>query len=312
MVATTVGGPRPVRHQAYEGWVWSAVLAAASACGGQLAVLLVVCALLPAREEAYYAPGPAVGFLVMLPCALLGLVLAGFAHAWTLVLPALALGRAAARRAGDPVLGWALAATVPLAAGYALAARLLTGTPWLPALLWIAGAGVLPVLAAVWTVHRRARGRLATHGRIVGEWTLFTLGGLALVPLALWFGTSTGHLAFYRPPEIGRAEAVGTWRAEDGDTVVRLRADGTAFLFGVPHEGGEFFTTTFCDGTGTWAHDAGDGDRRAGVTVGAPPGCGAAAGRTWLFAGTKEKPELFVVIGDPDAGELYVLRKQEP
>lgn len=47
---------------------------------------------------------------------------------------------------------------------------------------------------------------------------------------------------------------------------------------------------------------------RAGVAL-TVPDCKEAELR-WEVAGTEERPELFVLMGDPDAGEVTVLRKQ--
>jgi hypothetical protein len=61
-----------------------------------------------------------------------------------------------------------------------------------------------------------------------------------------------------------------------------------------------------CDGTGTWEPDA-DSDERDGVVVRLDGDCGQET--RWSVSGTAHAPELFVLFGDPDAGELRILKR---
>lgn len=63
-----------------------------------------------------------------------------------------------------------------------------------------------------------------------------------------------------------------------------------------------------CSGRGTWKPVEEDRIDRAGVFL-AVPDCEGAQ-RMWQVAGTDERPELFVLLGDPDSGNVVVLRKR--
>jgi hypothetical protein len=71
-----------------------------------------------------------------------------------------------------------------------------------------------------------------------------------------------------------------------------------------------------CDGTGTWSLDmegreelwSGQGaEDRDGVVVRLDGGCGEQT--YWTIGGTEREPELFVLFGDPDAGDLRILKQ---
>ncbi|MCQ6553826.1 hypothetical protein NPS70_11560 [Streptomyces sp. C10-9-1] len=279
---------------------------AASAFGTQAVVALFAHALLPSQEETYYAYDPVAESALLLPFALLVLVAAAFLHALLFTLPALALGAAVARRAGDPAAGWTLVVAAALGAAYAVLGWV-RGADYPTALLWTAGTGLLPVCAALTVDRRLLRGVPVSHGRIVGESLLWLLGGLAAAALAVGAGRHTGHLSGYRPPEIGRAATVGTWTEESGTTELRLHGDGTASVTGAPGDGAGPDAVQ-CSGAATWSYADGGRDGRAAVEL-AVPGCEGRARDRWLFAGTEEAPELFAVVGDPESGELYVLRR---
>ncbi|MEU9776581.1 hypothetical protein [Streptomyces sp. NPDC047968] len=279
---------------------------AASAFGTQALVALFAHALLPPQEETYYTYDPIADSLLLLPCALFVLVVAAFLHALLFTLPALALGAAVARRAGDPAVGWTLVVAGALGAAYAVLGRAL-GADYPTALLWAAGTGLLPVCAALAVDRRLLGGVPVSCGRLAGESVLWLLGGLAVAALVVGAGRQTGHLSGYRPPEIGRAAVVGTWTEESGTTELRLRGDGTASVIDAPAgEAGP--EAVHCSGPATWSYADGGRDGRAAVEL-AVPACEGRAWERWLFAGTEEAPELFAVVGDPESGELYVLRR---
>jgi hypothetical protein len=286
--------------------VGAGLLASASVSGAQVVVLMVVLWCLPAREETYYAPGPAFGFLVVALLAPFLLTVVGFGHALAVTLPAILVGRLAARR-HPPAWRWSLAATAALAASYALLGWR-NGVPYPVALLWTLGFSVLPVLLGHHAIHRVARGTLRSSWRLMGEVALVTAVCAALVIGLGLLGYRTGHLKEYEPPEVARADAVGTWRAGAGGTEVRLAADGRASVTDLPYGRAAAWEKAFCDGDGTWSWRGRGADGRDAVEL-TIPGCAGARER-WMFSGTPERLELFVVLGDPDAGDLYVLPKE--
>lgn len=94
----------------------------------------------------------------------------------------------------------------------------------------------------------------------------------------------------------------------DGDGVrLELGARGEVTARELPvHDG--FDVVRRCSGHGTWKPVEAALDGRAGVAV-SVPGCEDAES-VWQVAGTRERPELFVLMGDPDAGDVAVLRKR--
>ncbi|MFF5065531.1 hypothetical protein [Streptomyces sp. NPDC000460] len=68
-----------------------------------------------------------------------------------------------------------------------------------------------------------------------------------------------------------------------------------------------FEVVDHCSGHGTWKPLEAARGHRAGVDL-AIPDCQDAS-LSWKVAGTEEHPELFVLMGDPDAGETAVLSK---
>lgn len=297
--------PRAPRRGRGPG-VGAVAYTAASAFGTQALVALLAHALLPPQEETYHTYDPIAESLLLLPFALFVLAAAAFLHALLFTLPALALGAAVARRAGDPAAGWTLAVAGALGAAYAVLGWV-RGADYPTALLWTVGTGLLPVCIALAVDRRLQRGVPVSYGRIVGESVLWLLGGLVAAALVVGAGRHTGHLSGYRPPEIGRAATVGTWIEESGTTQLRLRGDGTASVTDAP--GGEAGPeAVHCSGPATWSYADGGRDGRTAVEL-AVPGCEGRAWDRWLFAGTEEAPELFAVVGEPESGELYVLRR---
>ncbi|MGN9793641.1 hypothetical protein ACTMTU_21415 [Streptomyces sp. OZ13] len=281
------------------------LFASASAFGAQVVVLMVGHWWLPVQEETYYAPGPAVGLLFVAPLAPLFLAVVGFGHALAMSLPAILLGRLAARRR-PPAWCWSLAAAASLSLLYALLAWV-NGASYPVALLWTLGSSVLPILFGHHAIHRAALGGPRLHRRLIGELTLGTAVCAALAMGLITLGLRTGHLKQYEPPEISRTDAVGTWRIDGGGTEVRLVADGRGSFRSLPYFGSTVGETEFCDGDGTWSWRGHGPDDRDAVEF-TVQGCQDARDR-WTFSGTRDRLELFVVIGDPDSGDLYILRK---
>lgn len=290
--------------------VETGLLASASTFGAQVAVLMVGRWWLPAQGETYYAPGPSFGLLFAALVTPLFLAVVGFGHALAMSLPALLLGRLATRRrppAWPRRRLWSLAAAASLSALYALLAWV-NGVSYPVALLWTTGSSVLPVLLGHHAMHRAALGRPRTHRRLIGEFTVGTAVCATLVMGLITLGLRTGHLDEYEPPKTSRADAMGVWRIEGHGTEVRLLADGRASFTRLPRVGSPVWETEFCDGDGTWSWGGRGLDGRDAVEF-TVQDCGDARDR-WAFSGTREQLELFAVIGDPDSGDLFILRKE--
>ncbi|MGW7261880.1 hypothetical protein [Streptomyces sp. NPDC054842] len=250
------------------------------------------------------------------PLALLG----GWLHAYALTVPAAGLARRVLRRRGGPEWARHLALVAVLGALWAVPFAVLGPTAYLYAAVFLAVSGVLPVLGVA-HVRRRARtpGRaLRTRGirwRAAGA-------SLGLFVAALAGGVVAdvmGLVEPYEPPVLSARELTGVWRDGDG-AELRLRPGGGAELTHLPAEPDsadfEREDLTTCDGTGTWLldrdgrHDFSPGDgpeERDGVLVHVRGGCGDDT--FWTIGGTEAEPELFVRFGDPDAGDLRILKR---
>ncbi|MFI6037410.1 hypothetical protein ACIBBD_25195 [Streptomyces sp. NPDC051315] len=253
--------------------------------------------------------GPAFGMLCVILLAPVYLPVLGLLHAWAQILPGAALAAVVPRGVRRPLwvrqlLGVALAGVVWAAVG-----AVLWGWP-LAAALVLAALGVLPVLAMAY-----ARARSTTGAR--GLWWRAGVASVTLFVLAFPVGllaTATGLIEEYEPPELSAADLTGVWRGEEG-AVLRLRPGGRAELTRMPAEAGFEATADFevCDGTGSWSFDGrGDDRARDEVVVRLDTGSGTGSGcgneTSWTIAGTERAPELFMVVGDPDSGELRILR----
>lgn len=103
----------------------------------------------------------------------------------------------------------------------------------------------------------------------------------------------------------------GNRRGAHGSSL-RLSPGGRAGPTRLPAHGGvdEEGDFALCDGTGTWtceqSGDFPDTDRD-GVLVRPGGGCGQETYGT--VGGTEQDPELFVLFGDPDAGDLRILTR---
>ncbi|MFJ4321470.1 hypothetical protein ACIP46_40405 [Streptomyces lavendulae] len=267
--------------------------------GAQFLCAALYAQLAALGEEPYgrgYGGGIAVLFWLAVMCVL-GSPLAlavGCAHNLLFTTPVMVLSNLAGTRTRISAPWWALPVVGLLAGGYALPVRLLAGTPYAAALGWIAAAGVLPVAVAVLARMRRvprARVRLWALGPI----------GVALIAAFLSGAAAPG----YRPPVLEEASYVGTWTGDGVRLELGARGEVTARELPV-HDG--FDVVRRCSGRGTWKPVEADPGDRTGVAV-SVPGCEDAES-VWQVAGTRERPELFVLMGDPDAGDMAVLRKR--
>ncbi|MEW2166440.1 hypothetical protein AB0912_26090 [Streptomyces sp. NPDC007084] len=264
----------------------------------------------------------AVGFLCLLVFGPALLAAVGALHAVAVTMPAASAARFAARRLPGPEGVWHPALALALGSLWAVLAVTLGGLSptGVPACL-IAFSGLLPALAVA-RVRRRERrtGRPPSGLRVWTRAALAALGACALIAGAGGVGLSTGLIHEYEPPHLGADRLTGVWRGDHG-AVLRLSPGGRARLTSVPAqpEFEDIATREFtrCGGTGTWFLDtggrydpyAGGGTsaQRAGVVV-RVANCGHDT--YWTIGGTTQHPELFVLFGDPDSGDLRILRQE--
>ncbi|MEV0986030.1 hypothetical protein [Streptomyces sp. NPDC049949] len=224
-----------------------------------------------------------------IPLMLLVVVLAACLHRVLFTLPVMALTRAL----GNP--WWAPLWAAVAAAAYAGWAASAWDLPYGWTALWIAGPGVLPVVAASYARHR-SRGWSAMAAR-VGAAT-----GIALLLCAFgaFLQERTGFGA-YEPPRLERSRYAGEWTGGGGAYRLRLDENGQAVAGNLAQVAPTGLWDT-CSGSGTWTFEQRRGsgglfDRtrdRVTLTI---DGCGPM--RHWQVAGTAERPELFCVLGDP-------------
>lgn len=267
--------------------------------GTQLFCTLMYSWLTGLGEEPYgrgYGGGIAVLFALFLVCAGGPFVLffLGWAHNVLVTTPAMELSNAAGLRTRISAPWWALPVVGAIAAVYAVPVSLLDHTSYVATWGWIAVSGVPSVGVAVF-----ARMRRVPKGRVRNWMVLPSL--VAVIATVYFAAVAPG----YEPPALERADYAGTW---EGDGVrLELGAGGEAKASELPvvmwHE-----QERSCSGTGTWAPRVEAHHRGAGVDLRIPDCAGAQ--HAWEVAGTARKPELFVLIGDPDDGDVRVLHKR--
>ncbi|MFF4098724.1 hypothetical protein [Streptomyces sp. NPDC001903] len=281
---------------------WSAIAPGAEVVGGVQLICAALYAQLAALADEPYGRGygGAIAVLFWLvvqavlgPC--IGLAL-GFAHSLLFTTPVMVASNAVGVRTRIPAPWWAPPALGLLAAGYAVPVSWIAGTAYAATFGWIAALGVLPVGASVY-----ARMRLVPKVR-ARRWALVLIAPALVIAFA--FGVTAPA---YQPPVLARADYVGEWA---GDGVhLELGAQGEVTARELPvYEG--FEVVDHCSGHGTWKPLEAAHGHRAGVDL-AIPNCHS-ANLSWEVAGTDEHPELFVLMGDPDAGETVVLSKRRP
>ncbi|MEU0430459.1 hypothetical protein ABZ153_02185 [Streptomyces sp. NPDC006290] len=308
-----------------ETWTDAEVNLVAAICAVQFAVAVTVRWVGTFGDDDYGAGlgggFAAVGVLCLLVFGPPLLAVLALLHTVTFTMPAATLARLVTRRAPGSESAWHLALVLVLGTLWAALAVALfglasTGT----AALLIAVSGVPPALGVARMRWReRVTGRPPTGRRIWLRSALAALGGCGLVVAAGTVGLATGLIQEYEPPKLGADQLTGLWRGDHG-AVLRLRADGRAELTALPAqpEFEDVATKAFarCDGTGRWFLDTGgrydpyaDGptsERRDGVVVGVGD-CGHDT--YWTIGGTAVHPELFVLFGDPDSGDLRILKR---
>ncbi len=110
----------------------------------------------------------------------------------------------------------------------------------------------------------------------------------------------------YQPPALERGAYVGEWAGSG--VRLELDAQGGVMAEKLPVDDG-FGVADRCSGRGTWEHAGGSaGGYGPGVVLSVAE-CEEAS-LYWQVAGSEEEPQLFVLIGDPDSGDVRVLRKR--
>ncbi|WP_158708499.1 hypothetical protein [Streptomyces sp. NRRL S-244] len=232
------------------------------------------------------------GVFGAIPALLVAVVLAAYLHRVLFVLPVMALTRALGSR------WWAALWAAAIAAAYAGWASAGWDLPYGWTALWIAGPGVLPVVAASYAHHRSLgwTGMAAKVGAVTGI-------ALLLCAVGAFLQERTGFGA-YEPPRLEREQYVGQWIGDGGARRLRLGANGEAVADGMRLADPNAAVWDACSGTGTWTYEPrpergrpGSGGVRDRVTL-TIEGCGRLD--ALQVAGTAERPELFCVLGDPD------------
>ncbi|MFE2299577.1 hypothetical protein ACFXAW_15405 [Streptomyces sp. NPDC059445] len=304
-------------------WTGAEVNLAAAVCAAQFAVAAAVWWVGTFDDDDHGAGLggglAAVGLLCVMVFGPPLLAALGLLHTVTFTMPAATLARLARRRAPGPEGAWHLGFVLLLGAFWTALAVLLGLRPTSTEALLLTVSGVPPVLAAA-GARRRERAGGRTPDRVWFRSALAALGACVLVVAAGTVGLATGLIHEYEPPKLGADRLTGVWRGDHG-AVLRLRAGGRAELSSVPAqpEFGDVTTKEFtrCDGAGTWFLDTAgrydpyadgpDSERRDGVVVRVGD-CGHDT--YWTIGGTEAHPELFVLFGDPDAGDLRILRQR--
>ncbi|MDJ0385661.1 hypothetical protein [Streptomyces sp. G-G2] len=239
------------------------------------------------------------------PFVLMGL---GVLHGGLFSLLVGSLARRAARRTPLGGAWWAAACGLAVSAAYAWPVALAMGIPYLQACAWVVACGAPPLAVAGLAVLRDLSGvRVMRHtGWALGFGLLAVFGGGIIAAKA-------GLLNTYQPPRMERAEYVAQWSGVEG-VRLELRADGVAVARRLPEARTWVDAEVgYCSGTGTWefrrkgsSGHKGGAFLRDGVELTLPT-CGGTY--DWWVAGTHARPELFAVAGEPDGGDVRILRR---
>ncbi len=302
------------RRQTGENSATRELYAAAAVAAGQLPPLWLALWIAEQSGDNYGRGINSMGIACVLVFAPLVLPVIGLVQALIQTVPAGHLAGFLAARARGPRLAWHLVCAVLLGVGWAaLAALPWYGPSFSAAALYFGGLGILPVLA-VGYVRRRPGW---------GFWGIWFRSGLAscavsvLVVAAGLAATFGGLIKEYEPPHLTAAQVTGLWQGADG-AQLRLAADGGARLTALPTDPGADAGAdpesrrdyVVCEGTGTWDLERQTWNGRDGVALSLDGACGA--NTFWVIGGSERDPELFVLFGDPDAGELRILERQRP
>ncbi|MFE5240913.1 MULTISPECIES: hypothetical protein [unclassified Streptomyces] len=276
----------------------AAMLVCAVQLGAALAGWLVV--QLGRTDEYGRPPYAPLGLLCVCVFGPPLLLFLGAVHTALMTMPSDLVAQALARRAKGALWQWRCAAPVVIGAAYA-AALAAAGAPFLSCWAAITASAALPLLCvARFRRGEERRGRPYSLGEVL--FRVLPAGLLLTVAVAVACGGAlhTGVIGDYAPPRPSKEAMAGVWASEDGPAEVVLRADGGAVLTAMPYDGWE--REGRCDGTGTWSYAAGAVEFDV-----AGEDCQVGA---WTVGGTAERPELYVLFGDPDAGDVRILVQQ--
>lgn len=189
---------------------------------------------------------------------------------------------------------------------YAAPVALLTSAPYAATCGWLTAAGVLPVAVAA-----AARMRQWTKSS-VRRWVL-RVAAVAVVGAFAGGSAWPSRSGPYRPPVLSRADYIGVWTG--AGVRLELDAQGAVVAEKLLVDDG-FEVVDRCSGHGTWKPREADRLYDRAAVVLAVPECEKAsperdeASLVREVAGTAAEPELFVLIGEPDGGDVRVLRKR--
>ncbi|MFI8193342.1 hypothetical protein ACIF8T_31980 [Streptomyces sp. NPDC085946] len=289
--------------RAWSAWTPAEREAVSSASAAQLPAASVAWWIGSFTRDDYGLPVGGLGMFCL--CLFLPLVLPvlGLLHSTLQLMPGWLLAEWLERPLPRvPRWGRRLLGTAAVGVVWAVAAALAVDRPFAATAVWCAALGVWPVAWAAF-VRRRAEAAGRSWG-CLGLWFRSASASAGLCVLTLLGGllaTAAGLVEQYEPPKLSRDRLAGVWRGEGG-AVLRLLPGGRAEAADLPMNGPGWDAVT-CDGTGRWLPDS---EGRAGVRV-TVAGCGD--GTTWTIGGTRREPELFVALGDPDAGDLRILKR---
>jgi len=117
----------------------------------------------------------------------------------------------------------------------------------------------------------------------------------------------TGLATPYTPPRLTTTTLTGTWSDGHGGTLI-LAPRGIAMVSALDEHDISGSGSGDRSGSGTWEFDRGNSARSQEITL-QVPGCDD-VDAWWYVLGTAERPKLYAYLGDPDSGDLYVLREQ--
>jgi hypothetical protein len=300
--------------RARSAWDSVTVHAAAGVGAAQLPAAALISYVEVATGDDYGSGGGvALGLACLLLLAPLYLPFLGLLHACVQTLPAAVLARLTIRRVRGREWVWHLAWAAVLGVVWAAVAAVLWGWPFGITAAVFASLGFLPVFGVAY-FRRSSRSRERAWG-CSGTWIVSA--GVSFVLFVVVFGgavlaTETGIVEEYEPPRLSAGQLTGVWRDEDG-AVLRLHSGGRAELAALPTQSEHMDWLadppyTVCEGTGTWEPvRKGEDVERDGVGLKVDSGCGKPT--LWRIGGTEDDPELFVLFGDPDAGDLRILTR---
>ncbi|MET8980634.1 hypothetical protein ABZX85_34015 [Streptomyces sp. NPDC004539] len=313
-------------------WTPSDTHVAAATAAGQLPAALVLWTAAFSGEDDYGIPPNTLAWFFPLLLAPLWVPLTGLLQAALLSRPAGSLAALATLKGHRPAWAWYLGATGVMSALWAALATWRLAAPFLPTAATLTALGTLPTLAVL-AVRRRGRGRGRSQGRerdrdrdrrpwsAWGVWWRSVPASIALFAVALTgesVAESAGLLPEYDPPRLSADRLTGVWHGPRG-AELRLSPGGGAEAKSVPAQRADGDRSAeqiydVCTATGTWFLDTeGRYDRLSGEGPGERDGAvvrleGCGSDTYWVIGGTTDSPELFVLFGDPDAGDVRILR----